>query len=177
MRDMPGFRLKRCPAPFDLPQTAELVHIDLGVAFEQGKLLPTPELVPFRLTRDMVDGMKQCAWCLGDTHPGHRMLRHGWLECWLHPPITSSPIDHNTTLPFSGSGMGVLGVEGVFRRCCEHTMEVLRHNHEAVLTILDVFLHDPLYKWTVSPKVSVAGVAWELLRRLNQDFPALLCRP
>jgi ataxia telangiectasia mutated family protein len=31
--------------------TAELVHIDLGVAFEQGKTLRTPELVPFRLTR------------------------------------------------------------------------------------------------------------------------------
>ena len=29
----------------------------LGVAFEQGKILPTPETVPFRLTRDIVDGM------------------------------------------------------------------------------------------------------------------------
>lgn len=38
-------------------QTAELVHIDLGVAFEQGRILPTPETVPFRLTRDIVDGM------------------------------------------------------------------------------------------------------------------------
>ena len=37
-------------------QTAELIHIDLGIAFDQGKLLPTPELVPFRLTRDVVDG-------------------------------------------------------------------------------------------------------------------------
>ncbi|KAL0173758.1 hypothetical protein M9458_029726, partial [Cirrhinus mrigala] len=64
-------------------ETAELVHIDLGmcteklmlqkifalfmfspslsfhtgVAFEQGKILPTPETVPFRLSRDIVDGM------------------------------------------------------------------------------------------------------------------------
>ncbi|KAJ2724709.1 hypothetical protein GGI07_001762 [Coemansia sp. Benny D115] len=37
--------------------TAELVHIDLGIAFDLGKLLPIPELVPFRLTREMVDGM------------------------------------------------------------------------------------------------------------------------
>lgn len=37
--------------------SAELVHIDLGVAFEQGKILPTPETVPFRLTRDIEDGM------------------------------------------------------------------------------------------------------------------------
>ncbi|KIP03419.1 hypothetical protein PHLGIDRAFT_77596 [Phlebiopsis gigantea 11061_1 CR5-6] len=38
-------------------QSGELVHIDLGIAFEQGKLLPIPERVPFRLTADMVDGL------------------------------------------------------------------------------------------------------------------------
>lgn len=27
------------------------------MAFEQGKILPTPETIPFRLTRDVVDGM------------------------------------------------------------------------------------------------------------------------
>ena len=34
-------------------RTAEVIHIDLGIAFDQGKLLSTPELVPFRLTRDI----------------------------------------------------------------------------------------------------------------------------
>ena len=38
-------------------RTGEPIHIDLGVAFDQGKLLPVPELVPFRLTRDIVDGL------------------------------------------------------------------------------------------------------------------------
>lgn len=38
-------------------RTGEPIHIDLGVAFDQGKLLPVPELVPFRLTRDTVDGL------------------------------------------------------------------------------------------------------------------------
>lgn len=37
--------------------TAEFIHIDLGVAFEQGRILPTPETIPFRLTRDVIDGM------------------------------------------------------------------------------------------------------------------------
>ena len=41
-------------------ETAEMVHIDLGVAFEQGKCLKTPEQVPFRMTRDVVDGMGAC---------------------------------------------------------------------------------------------------------------------
>lgn len=40
-----------------MTKTAELVHIDLGVAFDQGAALPIPETVPFRLTRDIVDGL------------------------------------------------------------------------------------------------------------------------
>ncbi|KAH0454660.1 hypothetical protein IEQ34_016584 [Dendrobium chrysotoxum] len=83
--------------------TAEVVHIDLGVAFEQGLMLKTPERVPFRLTRDIIDGM------------------------------------------------GVTGVEGIFRRCCEETLSVMRTNKEALLTIIEVFIHDPLYKWALSP--------------------------
>jgi len=38
-------------------KTGELVHIDFGIVFEQGRLLTIPETVPFRLTRDIVDGM------------------------------------------------------------------------------------------------------------------------
>ena len=84
--------------------SAEIVHIDLGVAFEQGRVLKTPEIVPFRLTRDIVDGM------------------------------------------------GPAGVEGVFRRCCEETMKVLRKSKEQLMTVLEVFVHDPLYKWALSPE-------------------------
>jgi ataxia telangiectasia mutated family protein len=37
--------------------SGELVHIDLGIAFDQGRLLHIPERVPFRLTNDMIDGL------------------------------------------------------------------------------------------------------------------------
>jgi len=84
-------------------KTAEVVHIDFGVTFEQGKILQTPETVPFRLTRDIIDGM------------------------------------------------GVTGTEGLFRRSCEKSMQVLRDNTESLLIILEVFMHDPLYKWMLSP--------------------------
>lgn len=40
--------------------TGESVHIDLGIAFDTGKLLPCPETIPFRLTRDIIDGMGIC---------------------------------------------------------------------------------------------------------------------
>lgn len=42
-------------------RTADVVHIDLGIAFDQGKILPIPETVPFRLTRDIIDGFGVCA--------------------------------------------------------------------------------------------------------------------
>ena len=38
-------------------KTGAVVHIDFGIVFEQGKLLSTPERVPFRLTRNVIDGM------------------------------------------------------------------------------------------------------------------------
>lgn len=84
-------------------RTAELVHIDLGIAFEAGKLLKTPEMVPFRLTRDLEDAL------------------------------------------------GVCGVEGVLRSGAEHTMRVLRSHTDALLTVLQVFVRNPLHKWTQDP--------------------------
>ncbi|KAG6890108.1 hypothetical protein C0995_012059 [Termitomyces sp. Mi166 len=82
--------------------TGEVIPIDLGIAFDQGKLLGVPELVPFRLTRDMVDGM------------------------------------------------GVSGTAGVFQRCAEETLRVLRDGSEVIMTVLEVFKHDPLHSWTAS---------------------------
>ena len=83
--------------------TCELIHIDLGVAFDTGKLLKTPELVPFRLTRDMVDAC------------------------------------------------GVGGLDGVYRRGCERVLRALRANASMVSVLLEVFVYDPLYRWTLSP--------------------------
>ncbi|KAM3511035.1 hypothetical protein MY11210_005312 [Beauveria gryllotalpidicola] len=84
-------------------RTGEVVHIDLGVAFEAGRILPVPELVPFRLTRDIIDGM------------------------------------------------GISKTEGVFRRCCEFTLDALREEQYSIMTILDVLRYDPLYTWSISP--------------------------
>ena len=83
----------------------QVVHIDFGIVFEQGRTLSTPETVPFRLTRDLVDGL------------------------------------------------GITGVEGLFRRSCERTLACLRRpgNAAALATLAEVFIHDPLYKWLLNP--------------------------
>ncbi|GAA5938292.1 hypothetical protein JCM10213_003256 [Rhodosporidiobolus nylandii] len=82
--------------------SGELVHIDFGIAFDQGKRLPIPELVPFRLTHNLIDGF------------------------------------------------GMSGLEGVFRRCSEETLRVLRDRSSVIMTVLEVFKYDPLQNWAVS---------------------------
>lgn len=44
-------------------------------------------------------------------------------------------------------GLGITGVDGTFRRCSEQTIRVLRENSDLILTVLEVFKHDPLYAW------------------------------
>lgn len=83
--------------------TGEVVHIDLGIAFDQGKALRIPETVPFRLSRDIIDGF------------------------------------------------GSTGYHGIFSRCAEITMNLLREQQDDIFTVLDVLLYDPLYQWRLSP--------------------------
>jgi len=46
-------------------------------------------------------------------------------------------------------GMGISGTSGVFQRCAEETLRVLREESDLILTILEVFKHDPLHSWCV----------------------------
>ena len=46
--------------------------------------------------------------------------------------------------------MGAAGVEGVMRRCCEQVLRVMRKHKEPIVTVLSVFIHDPLYTWSLA---------------------------
>lgn len=46
-------------------------------------------------------------------------------------------------------GMGTSGTQGVFQRCAEETLRVLRNRSDVIMTVLEVFKHDPLYSWFV----------------------------
>lgn len=47
--------------------------------------------------------------------------------------------------------MGVSGVEGTMRHCCEKTLTVLRDQRQIIITLLQVLLYDPLFKWSITP--------------------------
>ncbi|KAJ2538504.1 hypothetical protein EV175_006466 [Coemansia sp. RSA 1933] len=44
--------------------------------------------------------------------------------------------------------MGATGYEGAFRRTCEMTLGLLREHQDALMSVLESFLHDPLVEWS-----------------------------
>jgi phosphatidylinositol kinase/protein kinase (PI-3 family) len=46
-------------------------------------------------------------------------------------------------------GLGTSGTQGVFQRCAEETLRVLREGSEVIMTVLEVFKHDPLHSWYI----------------------------
>ncbi|OBA25365.1 kinase-like protein [Hanseniaspora valbyensis NRRL Y-1626] len=70
-----------------------VLHVDYDCLFEKGVDLPTPELVPFRLTNNIVD-------CLGIT-----------------------------------------GVEGIFRKSCELSMNLIRENEMMLLNEFEMMMY------------------------------------
>lgn len=79
--------------------TGDIIHVDFNCLFNRGDLFEFPELVPFRLTHNMV------------------------------------------------LAMGPLGVEGMFRKCCEITLKVLRQQIPILMSVLTPFVYDPLVEW------------------------------
>lgn len=75
--------------------TGGILHVDFNCLFDKGQTLAKPEVVPFRLTQNMIDAF------------------------------------------------GAYGYNGPFRRTCEITLRLLRQNEDALMTILETFLHDP----------------------------------
>jgi serine/threonine-protein kinase ATR len=85
-------------------ESGDCVHVDFSCLFDKGLELETPEMVPFRLTQNIVDGL--------------------------------------------GAG----GYEGVFMRASEITLSVLRGHREALMSVLETFVHDPLVEWSAARK-------------------------
>ncbi|KAL4888524.1 UVSB PI-3 kinase [Aspergillus ambiguus] len=75
--------------------TGGVIHVDFNCLFDKGLTFEKPELVPFRLTQNMIDAF------------------------------------------------GAYGYNGPFRKTCEISLGLLRQNEDALMTVLETFLHDP----------------------------------
>uniref|UniRef100_A0A182Q7R9 Serine/threonine-protein kinase ATR n=1 Tax=Anopheles farauti TaxID=69004 RepID=A0A182Q7R9_9DIPT len=78
----------------------DTVHVDFNCLFNRGETFQIPEVVPFRLTHNMVDAM------------------------------------------------GPLGVEGLYRRCCEIVLRILQTRASTFMSVLKPFVYDPMVSWS-----------------------------
>uniref|UniRef100_A0A182W7X4 Serine/threonine-protein kinase ATR n=1 Tax=Anopheles minimus TaxID=112268 RepID=A0A182W7X4_9DIPT len=78
----------------------DTVHVDFNCLFNRGETFTIPELVPFRLTHNMVHAM------------------------------------------------GPLGVEGLYRRCCEIVLRILQSHASTFMSVLKPFVYDPMVSWS-----------------------------
>lgn len=102
----------------------ECVHVDFDCLFDKAQGFTVPEQVPFRLTKNVIDGL------------------------------------------------GVSGVEGVFRNSCHVVLRVLRDNRESVINVLHSFVHDPLIeKKDARPQDAAARSLNDVRLRLSGHVP------
>jgi len=117
------------------------------------------------LSKRLMFSRSQALWCmlgyilgLGDRHGENILLDtesgrmvHVDFDCLFGKGML---LDKPETVPFRltqncVAAMGVTGIEGIFRNCCELVMEVLRDraNQQTLLSVLHVFIADPLIEW------------------------------
>jgi len=118
------------------------------------------------LAKRLTFSRSQALWCmlgyivgLGDRHGENILLEtetgrmvHVDFDCLFGKGML---LERPETVPFRltqncVAAMGVTGIEGVFRRSCELSMEVLRdkNNKQTLLSVLHVYIADPLIEWT-----------------------------
>jgi phosphatidylinositol kinase/protein kinase (PI-3 family) len=105
----------------------------------------------------------QALWCivgyiigLGDRHPDNILIDedtsqvvHVDFDCIFSRGMS---LQIPELVPFRltkicVSGMGVTGVEGLFRTQCEEVMKLLRNKKKTLLAVLHAFIADPLIDW------------------------------
>lgn len=68
-------------------------------------------------------------------------------ETFDYPERVPFRLTHNMV-----HAMGPLGVEGLFRKCCEITLKILRTQTPTLMSVLKPFVYDPLVSWSRTTK-------------------------
>jgi len=109
-------------------RSGDCVHVDFSCLFDKGLELEKPEMVPFRLTQNMVDAI------------------------------------------------GVAGAEGAFQAICEVSLSVLRTHRDALMSVLETFVHDPLLEWTRADRRGAAAAAADATQRSSDALQRIRSR-
>ncbi|WVF72847.1 hypothetical protein IAT40_007665 [Kwoniella sp. CBS 6097] len=99
---------------------------------------------------------------LGDRH-GENILFDGLSGDTVHVDLNCL-FDKNMV-----DALGVTGVEGVFRKAAEITMDILRLNSDSLMSVLEAFVHDPLIEWMRSVSSPIFSSSADMQGRSKSD--------
>jgi len=102
--------------------TGEVTHVDFDCIFEKGAKLKVPEIVPFRLTANIMDAF------------------------------------------------GIFKEKGIFQKCSEVVMRVMRKNQKNILSFLETFKHDPLIENSNNIRIEVKDALEVIERKLSGNM-------
>lgn len=63
--------------------------------------------------------------------------------------------------------MEINGINGIFRSTCESVMSVMRYNKDAVMAMLEAFVHDPLINWRLLEKNQLSENKIDLTKKTS----------
>lgn len=102
--------------------TGEVTHVDFDCIFEKGARLKVPEIVPFRLTSNIIDAF------------------------------------------------GIFKEKGVFQKCAEVVLRVMRKNQKNIISYLDSFKHDPLQEMQTGIRVEINDALEVIEKKLTGNI-------
>jgi len=75
--------------------------------------------------------------------------------------------------------MGPLAYEGIFRKSCEMTMQLMRNQRDSFLSVLNTFLYDPLVEWKKESRKKASGetsndMAVKILRKVEDRLKGVI---
>ena len=156
-------------------QSAELIHIDLGLAFDQGARLPIPERVPFRLTRELVDGLgifgtegpfRQHCEVVMALARRHKALLSTVIEPYVHDPQARWAVDF-ASVDAARRAAGGGGAQS------DHTHRQKQHRADAERAVARV--GDKLSGYEGGEILGVAGQVQKLIQvATSEDVLALM---
>ena len=106
-------------------------------------MLPVPELIPFRLSRQLLEVMA--------PYRAGGLYTHAMISTLSRTTQPRRKDKHGgsvvvaLTWPGVGFFVGFVGFVGLFTQRCRHP--VLRRHRDLLLNVMDVFVKDPLQDW------------------------------
>ena len=137
----------------------DCVHVDFSCLFDRGLTLERPELVPFRLTQNMLDGFgpagpdgafrRCCEITLQARGHSRKKSQFSRPRHYLqHSMVRPGAVTPGLSEVLFRSISTVAGIRRIAPVDAAPHWQVLRAHCNTIISVLETFVHDPVIDWT-----------------------------